>query len=203
MRRANQPDLGGRPLYSIHIGGMSASHRPSVVRTVLGSCISVCLRDPVVQAGGMNHFMLPSCASGETVSARYGVHAMELLINACMHAGADRRRLEAKVFGGGHVLRIRETEGNVPQINIKFALEFLERESIPILSRDLGDYAAREVYFFTDSGRVCLKRLSPTGGLDAREIAELEREEREERIIPRRPASLSAPALDDSNVTLF
>jgi chemotaxis protein CheD len=200
MTRTNQPDLGGRPLHSIHIGGMSASRHPSVVRTVLGSCISVCLHDPLVQAGGMNNFMLPSGASGEAVSARYGVHAMELLINECMKAGADRRRLEAKVFGGGHVLRIRETDGNVPQINIKFALEFLQREAIPIISRDVGEYAAREVYFFTDSGRVCLKRLSATGGQDEQDFAALEREERASL---RRPAAPPAPALDDSNVTLF
>ena len=135
----------GRPLTSIHIGGVFASHQPAVVRTVLGSCIAVCLRDPSAGVGGMNHFMLPCSGENEAVSARYGIHAMELLINACMREGADRRKLEAKVFGGGHVLKIRESDDNVPRSNIRFALQFLETENIPIITRDLGGYEPREV----------------------------------------------------------
>jgi chemotaxis protein CheD len=181
----------GRPIQSIHIGGVFADRRATVVRTVLGSCIAVCLRDPGAKTGGMNHFMLPSGADC-VGCARYGVQAMELLINACMKAGADRRRLEAKVFGGGHVLKIRESDSNVPKSNIRFALEFLATEQIPIVSKDVGGYAAREVYFFTDTGRTLLKRLTPTG------IAEVEAEEREQL------RQFSMPAADeDDNVTLF
>jgi len=191
-------DSGGRPLHKIHIGGVWAGKNPGVVRTVLGSCIAVCLRDPVARVGGMNHFMLPSGGSGEAVSARYGVHAMEILINDCMKHGANRKCLEAKVFGGGHVLRMRETDGNVPQSNISFALHFLETEGIPIISRDLGGYAAREVYFFTDTGRILMKRLSETGTNDD-DMATLEREERAS-FQPRKKAEV---APDDSNVTLF
>lgn len=190
-------DSGGRPLHKIHIGGVWAGHEPGVVRTVLGSCIAVCLRDPSARVGGMNHFLLPAGASGDAVSARYGVHAMELLINDCMKHGAQRSALEAKVFGGGHVLRVRETDGNVPQSNIKFALHFLETEGIPIVSRDLGGYAAREVYFFTDTGRILMKRLSDTGG--SGEMAAMERSER----AGLRPSARPAPPADDSNVTLF
>jgi chemotaxis protein CheD len=192
--------MEGRPLHSIHIGGVFAERRPSVVRTVLGSCIAVCLRDPAAQTGGMNHFMLPMGTDCKSMScARYGVQAMELLINACMHEGADRRRLEAKVFGGGHVLKIRESDGNVPQSNIRFAMEFLATEGIPIVSKDLGGYSAREVYFFTDSGRTLLKRLAPTGDTGKKNpFADLEAEEREQfkRLSQLEPAS-------DDNVTLF
>ena len=199
QREATPPfDAGGRPLHKIHIGGVWAGRTPGVVRTVLGSCIAVCLRDPRAQVGGMNHFLLPAGCSGDAVSARYGVHAMEILINECMAHGAAREALEAKVFGGGHVLRMRETDGNVPQSNIKFALRFLETENIPVVSRDLGGYAAREVYFFTDTGRTLLKRLSDTGA-DSGEMAALERTERARL----RPSPRPAPPLDDSNVTLF
>ena len=186
--------------YAIHIGGVFASREPAVVRTVLGSCIAVCLRDPVTCIGGMNHFMLPSGGAGEEASARYGIHAMELLINDCMKLGADRRRFEAKLFGGGHVLRVRESDGNVPQRNIAFALEFLQAERIPILKRDLGGYAAREIYFYTHSGRLLLKRLAQTGhpGQNSA-MAALERDEREQM---RRITAPPARA-DDSNITLF
>lgn len=191
--------VGDRNLHSIHIGDVFASRAPSVVRTILGSCISVCLRDPVTGAGGMNHFMLPSGLLDDQVSARYGIHAMELLINECMRQGADRRRMEAKVFGGGHVLRVRETDGNVPQSNIRFVLDFLETEDIPIVARDLGGYSAREIYFFTDNGKILLRRLGDTGDKSRRELTELEREEREKlRSMVRTEVKPAA-----ENITLF
>jgi chemotaxis protein CheD len=183
---------------SIHIGGVYASREPAIIRTILGSCIAVCLRDPNTQVGGMNHFMLPAGGSGEANSARYGIHAMELLINECMKLGADRRRIEAKVFGGGHVLKIRETDNNVPQSNIRFALEFLETERIPILSRDLGGYTAREIYFHTDSGKALLRRLSRTDTTSQTLLSRLEQAERAKLRENSQPKQI-----DDSNITLF
>jgi len=183
---------------SIHIGGVYASRAPAIIRTVLGSCIAVCLRDPLSQVGGMNHFMLPNGSMGEANSTRYGIHAMELLINECMRLGADRRRMEAKVFGGGHVLKMRETDDNVPQSNIRFALSFLETERIPIVSQDMGGYAAREIYFYTDTGRTRLRRLSRT---DMHSSAELHRLEEAERA--KIKESAKPQTIDDSNITLF
>ena len=181
----------------IHIGGVFASRESEVVYTLLGSCIAVCLRDPVTQVGGMNHFMLPSTTEGEKASARYGVQAMELLINACMKKGADRSRLEAKVFGGGHVLRVRESADNVPRSNIKFALKFLNTERIPIVSRDLGGYVGREIFFFTDTGKTLLKRMQSTHGDKA--LIAVETSVREHLRVVTNPA----PSADDSNITLF
>lgn len=192
MKRFDQMD--GREVKGIHIGGVYAGRDGEVVRTVLGSCISVCLRDPLAQIGGMNHFMLPD-GGGEEASARYGVHAMELLINSCMNLGADRRRVEAKLFGGGHVLQMRESENNVPRSNIRFALEFLQKETIPIITKDLGGYHAREVLFFTDTGKVLLKKMDRERG------SALERLAKEERA-SLKPA-LESATIDDSNITLF
>ena len=183
--------------HRIHIGGVYASREPAVIYTLLGSCIAVALRDPLMQVGGLNHFMLPMSAEGEETSSRYGVQAMELLINACMTKGADRARLEAKVFGGGHVLRIQESAANVPRSNIKFALEFLQLENIPIVSRDVGGYVGREIYFYTDSGRTLLKRMASTHG--DKTLASVETREREHL----RALAKPAPPADDSNITLF
>jgi chemotaxis protein CheD len=181
----------------IHIGGVFASREPAVVYTLLGSCIAVCLHDPFLGIGGMNHFMLPQSGAGEEASARYGIHAMELLINACMKKGADRRRLAAKVFGGGHVLRIRENEDNVPQSNIKFALAFLQTECIPIVSRDLGGYVGREIFFFTETGKTLLKRMQSTHGSKS-----VTREENRDRNYLHAVAQVALP-VDDNNITLF
>ncbi len=127
------------------------------VVTVLGSCVSACLRDPRAKIGGMNHFMLPDNASGD-VSARYGSHAMELLINAMLKAGAHRQDLEAKVFGGGNVLK-GFTNNPVGTRNAEFVIDYLRVEGIPVLAKDLYGIHPRKVWFFPVSGRVVVQRL--------------------------------------------
>src|SRR5262245_41200315 len=134
---------------NIHIGGVCASHSPMVVRTVLGSCIAACLFDNVSLIGGMNHFMLPSGAEDTGLPTRFGVHAMEMLINQLMQLGADRRRLQAKVFGGADVLLLKGNLLKVAEKNRRFIREFLEVESIPLVAHRVGGVNPLEVYFFT------------------------------------------------------
>lgn len=133
-----------------------------MIVTVLGSCVAVCLRDKVIGIGGMNHFLLPNDGSNETglltESARYGVYAMELLINHLLKMGANRARMEAKVFGGGNVLR-GLTVNNVGQRNAEFVLDYLHNERIPIVAKDLLDEFPRKVYFFPDTGKVLVKKI--------------------------------------------
>ena len=114
-------------------GEYFATNRDVALVTVLGSCVAACLRDRESGIGGMNHFMLPHGGGDGPVSAsaRYGVHAMELLINHLVGLGARRRNLEAKVFGGGNVVP-GFTALNVGESNAAFVVSFLEAESIPI-----------------------------------------------------------------------
>lgn len=146
---------------TIYIGGVYASREGATVRTLLGSCVSACLWDPQNGVGGMNHFMLPRPANGDAGEelARFGVHAMELLIGKIQRLGGDRRTVQAKVFGGGHVLRIAGVGGSVPERNIRFVRRFLSEEGIPVVAEDLGGAQARQIIFRTDSGRVWLRRL--------------------------------------------
>ncbi|MBK8188594.1 MAG: chemoreceptor glutamine deamidase CheD [Cellvibrio sp.] len=133
-----------------------------MIVTVLGSCVAVCLRDKFSGIGGMNHFLLPNDGSSEsgllTESARYGVYAMELLINHLLKLGANRNRFEAKVFGGGNVLR-GMTVNNVGQRNAEFVLDYLHNEGIPIVAKDLLDDFPRKVYFFPAEGKVMVKKI--------------------------------------------
>ncbi|GGY63116.1 putative chemoreceptor glutamine deamidase CheD 1 [Cellvibrio zantedeschiae] len=133
-----------------------------LIVTVLGSCVAVCLRDKINNCGGMNHFLLPNDGSVETglltESARYGVYAMEILINHLLKLGAQRNRLEAKVFGGGNVLP-GMTINNVGQRNAEFVLDYLHNESIPVVAKDLLDQFPRKVYFFSHTGKVMVKKL--------------------------------------------
>jgi len=126
--------------------------------TVLGSCVSACLRDATAGVGGMNHFMLPASQGIDGVPARYGSHAMELLINALLKAGARRERLEAKVFGGGNVLK-GFTSNPVGTRNGQFVVDYLRTEGINLLAKDLYGIHPRKVWFFPLSGRVVVQRL--------------------------------------------
>ncbi|WP_312519799.1 chemoreceptor glutamine deamidase CheD [Massilia sp.] len=136
-----------------------------LISTVLGSCVSACIRDRITGLGGMNHFMLPDGAeaSNSPVSAsmRYGSFAMEVLINDLLKAGARREHLEAKVFGGGAVLR-GFTAMNVGERNAAFVMQFLKTERIPVLAQDLNDVYPRKVYFFPRTGKVLVKKLMQT-----------------------------------------
>lgn len=128
--------------------------------TVLGSCVSVCLHDPVSRLGGMNHFMLPGDTGANPLlssSARYGVHAMDLLISQLLRLGGQRRYFEAKVFGGASVLHTLSAD--VGQRNVDFVLDYLDTEQIPVVARDLLDVYPRKLYFFPASGRVLLRKL--------------------------------------------
>ncbi len=136
--------------------------RDMVLVTVLGSCVTACIRDKLSGIGGMNHFMLPDANPDKDnpfgESARYGAFAMEILINSLLKIGAHRTLLEAKVFGGGNVLP-GLTVANVGQRNADFVLRFLETEQIRVAAKDLVDVYPRKVYFFPKSGRVMVKKL--------------------------------------------
>lgn len=145
---------------SIFPGEFFVSREPMVVYTVLGSCISACIRDPVVGVGGMNHFMLPEPKEaahdswGE--STRYGSYAMESLINEIIKRGGLKSRLEIKLFGAG---KIYEGNIDVGANNAKWVIGYLRSEGLATVKTDLGDVFPRKVYYFTDSGRVLMKKI--------------------------------------------
>ena len=133
-----------------------------VLATVLGSCVSACLRDSVLGIGGMNHFMLPDAADplvfDATAAMRYGAHAMQVLLSEVIRAGARRERLEAKVFGGGAVLASM-TLLNIGERNADFVLRYLLAERIRIAAQDLRGKLPRRINFFPFSGRVTVRKL--------------------------------------------
>lgn len=149
-----------------------------LLTTVLGSCVAACLVDRSAGIGGMNHFMLPDGGS----AGRYGAFAMELLINEMMKRGARRERLEAKIFGGGHVLG-HLSALNIGERNVRFVERFLADERIAIVSRDVLDVWPRRVCLFAASGRALVKKLG-AGQRDA--VAHVE--SRYERMLSSRPA---------------
>jgi len=148
-------------------GEYYVSRSNEAISTVLGSCISACVRDPVKNVGGMNHFMLPEDASTGPnnwldpaigLATRYGSYAMESLINDLLKLGAARERLEIKVFGGGRVL---SGMTDVGARNISFIHGFIQLEGYRIVAEDLGGTQPRKVVYFPNNGRVKVRRLRP------------------------------------------
>jgi chemotaxis protein CheD len=153
------------------------------ITTVLGSCVSACIRDPLRRIGGMNHFMLPEDTTGGKstwsqpeigLSARFGSHAMEVLINALLKRGARRDRLEVKLFGGSRILT---SMTDIGARNVAFIRNFVVVEGLQVLAADLGSMHPRRVLYFPDTGRVRVKRLQTidTAQVASREQLYLER----------------------------
>jgi chemotaxis protein CheD len=121
-----------------------------VLTTILGSCIAACIRDPVTRIGGMNHFLLPNGKSGDTGATRFGVNAMEILINNILKRGGARNRLEAKLFGGASVIA---GLSDVGASNIVFAEKFLADEHIRLVGGDVRGSNARRIQYWPVTGR--------------------------------------------------
>ncbi len=136
-----------------------------MITTVLGSCVSACIRDAVSGIGGMNHFMLPETSRSRLdnrhesivgTALRYGNYAMEHLINTILQYGGKRKNLEVKLFGGGKIIA---TLGDVGARNIEFVLDYVDTEALKLVSKDLGDIYPRKVNFYPKTGKVRMKKI--------------------------------------------
>ena len=173
-RRQRDHRFPDHEVVTLFPGEYFVSRTPVVLSTLLGSCVAVCMRDPYVGVGGMNHFMLP--ASGRSASSgawgvktRYGSYAMETLINGIMKNGGHRDRLEVKVFGGA---KLYEGGGDIGAINSQWVLEYLDREGLRPIASDLGKDYARRVFYYTDTGLLLMK---PGDSAARRRAAEAEK----------------------------
>jgi len=150
-------------------GQFKVSSGPRVeLGTVLGSCVASCLYDPVVELGGMNHFLLPEPPASHNpgeVDVHYGVYLMEMLINEMLAYGARKERLRAHLYGGAN---IRAGMQQIGTSNANFAKGFLERERIQVVRHDLGGNTARRVDFRPGSGQVRCRIVPASDAPDAK-----------------------------------
>ena len=187
----HRSDTAGAKRLHVVQGEYAVSDDPNVMMgTILGSCVSACVRDPVAGVGGMNHFLLPGDKETATVGGgpqalRYGVQSMELLLNALYRMGARRERLEVKLFGGARVI---DGLSDVGQQNAAFAERFLQAEGIALGGGSLRGEQARRIQFWPVSGRVRQMALVDPG----RKVFEAERAK-----------PIPAPVADDGELELF
>ena len=164
-----------KPMVEIFAGEYYTTNKADVIlSTLLGSCVAVCMVDQYNGVAGINHIMISKSADPKEMllsqDSRYGIHAMELLINDLLKKGANRRRLKAKVFGGGKVLNNSETD--IAYANVDFAISYLENEEVPILARDTGGHGGRKIYFFPKDFSVYLRRIEMKSYLEKTKVEE-------------------------------
>jgi chemotaxis protein CheD len=176
LQRFWEPDTA-RWTVKLLPGEYYVTRNDEAITTVLGSCVSACIRDPQAQIGGMNHFMLPEDNSFNDddrkdafalQATRYGSYAMESLINDLLKLGATRERLEIKLFGGARILASMTDIGGH---NIAFIRQYLSLEGLGVVAQDLGGDRPRKVVYFPTSGRARMKTLRP---IENRSIADRE-----------------------------
>jgi chemotaxis receptor (MCP) glutamine deamidase CheD len=146
-------------VFRLPMGGVFASRKPAQVSTLLGSCVAACLFDPEMRIGGMNHIQLPGRMQpgDDGLATRYGVHAMELLINRIMKLGGQKSDMRAKVFGGARMLGLSPGMLDIPAMNSAFTLQFLQMEGIPVDAFRLGGTHALNVFFETATGKALVR----------------------------------------------
>ena len=157
------------PIVTIGPGEYFSTNNNTIIKTLLGSCVAICLYDSSTKIIGMNHFLLASDRLNRTKiidskAGYFGLHAMELLINSMLKLGAVRKNFEAKIFGGANVLlnKYRGSNSHINDIgdnNIAFADVFLQQENIPIRARDVGGFQGRVIYFDNDDFSVYRKLI--------------------------------------------
>jgi chemotaxis protein CheD len=154
----------GKDITIIHPGEFYVSGRDEMIGTLLGSCIAVCIADLISGIVGMNHFMLPGKITGNDIftdkKARYGITAINSLIEDMENNGAVKKNLTAKIFGGGHVLSQDYGINAIPDDNIRLARIMMEMEDIPIISSDVGENFTRKLLMDVKTGKVYLKKTT-------------------------------------------
>jgi len=152
-----QPPAGDAGTFYLHAGHIHVASEPTQITTVLGSCVAICLWDPLLRIGGMNHYLLPSNLTGDRVE-RFADTATAVLMERLLATGVSLSRLRAKVFGGASVLAF--TSGALAERNVLAAREQLGRWDIPIVAEDVGGSYGRKIVFRTDTGAATVKVLA-------------------------------------------
>lgn len=146
-------------------GDYFVSWAPAEITTLLGSCVAACLWDSHRKIGGLNHFMLPdsplesNTLAEKTKSLRYGLYAMEVLVNDLLAMGARREHLSAKVFGGANISGVLNSQ-HIGRRNAEFVIDFLLKDKIKVVASDLGGGHSRRIRFSTQTSAVRVERVA-------------------------------------------
>jgi len=148
----------------LYPANLFANHKPHIITTILGSCVSVCLWDPLLRLGGMNHYMLPLWNGEGLASPKYGNIAIQRLIEKMEAMGSVRSRMVAKIFGGAEVINSANNQFRIGERNVLMANEMLKDAGILIGGLSTGGNLGRKILYHTDTGEVMQRLINKSGG---------------------------------------
>ena len=146
-------------IHFLYASTLKIAGKETIIQTVLGSCVAICIWDSHLKIGGMNHYMLPHWEGNGLSSPKFGDVAIPKLISKMQEAGSRKKNMIAKVFGGAEVLNFNRDHFNIGQRNIEVARELLKDSNIPIIGHSLGGNRGRKINFAINNGSVQLKYL--------------------------------------------
>jgi chemotaxis protein CheD len=153
------PDDGVRRVF-LHAGHLWVAREATEITTILGSCVAICMSDPVAGVGGMNHYMLPHDIGSHSASPRYARHATEMLLVRLHELGADPTRLQARIYGGACMLGLTAHAGNdLGTQNVRVAREYLHFYKVAIVAENTGGAEGRRVVYDTATGRAVVTKV--------------------------------------------
>ncbi len=162
------------PEFYLQPGEWRMVRQPSILKTVLGSCVSITFRAPRFDAAAMCHPMLPTHAvrpsvhSNPLTARRYVDFVIREIAHQFDNLGVNRDELEVKLFGGADVLTSTRKGATVGTMNAETALRVLKEEGFKVRASRLGGSRGVFIEFHTGTGEVLLRRLA---GMDARSLA--------------------------------
>ena len=141
----------------LYPSALFVSKEPHLVNTILGSCVAVCLIDPVLKYGGINHYMLPLWNGQGLASPKFGNIAIEKLVEKMLELGSNQKQLKAKIFGGANIFESNLEQFQIGERNITMAEQMLKDYNIPIISCSVGGNLGRRIQFNSLTGDVMQK----------------------------------------------
>ncbi len=149
---------------SLNIGDIAVSREPVIMETILGSCVAVCLWDTSHHIGGLNHYLVPTGRGAAEQPNLYGINSVRSLIEQTLRVGADIRSLQARIFGGGSIMKSLEDIFTIGAANVQIAREILAEYGIPVIQDFVGAECGIRISFKTSNGAVAVTCFDQESG---------------------------------------
>lgn len=148
-------------LINVGIADLKVAKSPDVLRTILGSCVGICLIDMENKIAGLSHIMLPVRNNVDSNPKKYADSALPLLLKEMYRAGAKKENIVAKMIGGSTMFQMSENSmmGEIGKNNVIKVKKILKEAKIKIIAEDVGGDYGRTIDFYSDSGKIKIKSL--------------------------------------------
>jgi len=147
--------------YSVKIGEFRVVNKPTILESLgIGSCIAICLFDPVFRIAGLAHILLGKSPKIVTVNPfRFADRAIDVMLREIERMGSKRENIQAKIIGGASMFNYEGSPFDAGKKNIIAVKEKLKKEKIKIVAEDLGGKEGKSIWMDTSDGKVVVSKI--------------------------------------------